>query len=619
MPKEDLIFERRFKNWSLAHPRYWTVATDTTGITGFISTQIDRVVKAQIETADNIIVSQERIISEIDRAALGIDRVADGLESLAATFEWGFSELVWQLEEQREILRDILRVLQAPLDTQAKELKKRAEYAYRNGWFDDALKDFIESEEKNRYDFTIHQNLGNIYLFEKKNPEKALEYYEKAAKYATPKSPYHASIAFLHIGLIRYLQGNFQKAYGATLKALELSPDLYEACYQHAQYCASLGKYAEAVEHLKIAIAGDRYYCVKADSEKDFDVMKGQLISLFGELRGKACDWAKKEIKRAEELIQDAKSYAVPDGTIKVAKNKLSEADALFNRDSYFDYLDVCREARDAQKSAVDSSVEYLSNQISKIEEECNNNVQKFREKAKSATGNIAIMGIFLFVLFPIFPIIFAILTYYITYSIVSSAVVGVISWFVGVGITSFGSSESMTNFLYEKYIREYKEPYENELAILKNNLSEAQSKVLKAWYVPIPTKEDENATKELLNWMADNIKDQCGIDIRANDSANQRVLNAFEKAYRGSPPDTTRFEIKVPYFTADARGPKHLQIILTAAKLDDDHIRFIGHFYCGPLLGVISPHPLEYSLKMTEKELEEYLLKILRESKNGE
>jgi tetratricopeptide (TPR) repeat protein len=477
MSDKDLIFERRFKNWSLAHPRYWTVVTDTTGITGFISAQIDRVVKAQIETADNIIVSQERIRSEIDRAALGIDRVAEGLDSLAAAFDWGFSELVWQLEEQREILRDILRVLQAPLDTQAKELKKRAEYAYRNGWFDEALKDFIESEKKNRYDFTIHQNLGNFYLFEKKNPEKALEYYEKAAKYATPKSPYHASIAFLHIGLIRYLQGDFQKAYEATLKTLELSPDLYEACYQHAQYCANLGKYSEAVEHLKIAIAGDRYYCAKADSEKDFDVIKEQLISLFKELREKACDWARKEIRRAEELIQNAKSYGVPNESIVVAKKELNEANTLFKRDSYFDYLDAYHDARDAQKLAVESSVKFLSDQISEKEEEYNHAVQKCRKKAESTADIILGVGMFSFVFLPIFPILFAILTYFITHNIGSSIIAGFIAWFVGLSITAFGSSEEMKKFLYEKPIKEYKESYENELAILKNNLSEARSK----------------------------------------------------------------------------------------------------------------------------------------------
>jgi tetratricopeptide (TPR) repeat protein len=476
MSDQDLTFERRFKNWSRDHPRQWTVATDTTGITGFISAQIDRVMETQIKTADEIIISQERIRSEIDQATLGIERVADGLESLNATFEWGFSELVWQLEEQREILRDILRVLQAPLDTQAKELKKRAEYAYRNGWFDDALEDFLESEKKNRYDFTIHQNLGNIYFFEKKNPKKALEYYEKAAKYATPKSPYHASIAFLHVGLIRYLQGNFQKAYEATLKALELSSQLYEAYYQHAQYCANLGKYAEAVEHLKIAIKGDRYYCVKADSEKDFDVMKDHLISLFKELREEACDWAEKEIKRAKELIKDAKSYGVPNESIVVAKNKLNEADALFKRNSYFDYLDAYHNALEAHSLAMDSSVEFLSDQISKMTEEYDKDVQKCRADAVSDSDKIATVGAF-FVFVPIFPILFAALTYFIGHSTLSSIGVGVVMWFVGWIIFFFGTSNSLQNFLYETYVREYKESYENELAILEKNLSKIRNR----------------------------------------------------------------------------------------------------------------------------------------------
>ena len=169
----------------------------------------------------------------------------------------------------------------------AKELKNRAEEAYRNGWIDDALEDFLESERKNRYDFTVHQSLGNIYLFHKKEPEKALSYYEKAEKYATPKSPYYASLALLHTGLTKYFQKDFQKAYEATLKAVELSPELSEAHYQCAQYCAKVGKYDEAIEHLDKAIKKDRNYCLKADSEKDFNVMRKQLQLFLENLRTK--------------------------------------------------------------------------------------------------------------------------------------------------------------------------------------------------------------------------------------------------------------------------------------------------------------------------------------------
>ncbi len=278
-----------------------------------ISDKIDEEVSAQLETANQIIVSQDRIASGIDETTFGIDRVADGLESLGAVFEWSFSELVWQVEQTREVLRDILEMLQAPLDTQAKELKRRGEDAYRNDWIDDALEDFLGSEKKNRYDFTIHQYLGNIYLFHKKNPEIALEYYEKAVKYATPKSRYYASFALLHVGLVHYRQKNFQKAYEATLKAMELSPNLYEAYYQHARHCANLGRYDVAIEHLRVAIESDRYYCVKADSEEDFGVMKKQLISLFEELKDRARDQAEREIGKAQKLIRDAESHGAQD------------------------------------------------------------------------------------------------------------------------------------------------------------------------------------------------------------------------------------------------------------------------------------------------------------------
>jgi tetratricopeptide (TPR) repeat protein len=364
------MFENRFRDWSLAHPRQWTAAADTTGATQFISAQVDRVVKAQLAAADKIIIGQERLADEIDQATLGINRVAEGLESLAATFEWGFSELVWQIEEQRKILQEILDVLRAPLDTQAKELQKRAENAYKNGWFDDALEDFLESEKKNRYDFTTYQNLGNIYLFEKKTPEKALKYYEKAVKYATPESPYHASFALLHIGLVSYLQGDLQGAYGATLKAIELSPELYEAHYQHAQYCASLGRSDEALRHLWKAIEGDRYYCIKADSERDFNVMKDKLRSFFTELRDKAQSQADNEIKIVQGFVKEAKSDGVEMAyELSSAKRELNEAITFLNRGSLFDCWDAIYKTRDAKGSFAETLSEYIETLSKQINE----------------------------------------------------------------------------------------------------------------------------------------------------------------------------------------------------------------------------------------------------------
>jgi len=366
------------------------ITSDSVDIPSFVSYQTAIILNTQIKVANRIIVSQTRISSGIDETTLGVDRLSDGLESLAAAFDWGFSELIWQLEQQREVLTTILERLELPLDTQAKELKKRAEKAYRNGWFDDALEDFLESEKKNRYDFTVHQYLGNIYFFEKKMLETALKYYEKAVKYATPESSYYTSFALIHIALIKYLQEDFQKAYVATSKAIEISPNFYEAHFQHARYCAILGRYDEAIAHLRKVIAADRYYCIKVDLEKDFHVMKKQLLLLFVELRDTAQYEAERELMQAYELVQiaalqDAYNYA--SDSFGLTKTRLNEAEAFFRRNSYFDYLDATQKAHKVKKLALDSSIKSLSNQINEADRIYREESEEDRRK-KSSIAN---------------------------------------------------------------------------------------------------------------------------------------------------------------------------------------------------------------------------------------
>ena len=405
MSNDLTSFEDRINNWQTIHPRQWIATTNRDDVANFISAQTEEIIESQVEAANAIIVSQYRIADKIDIATR---EITEGFQELQATFDWGFTELIWQIEQERKVLKDILEVLQAPLDTQAKELKKRAEYAYQNDWIDDALKDFLESEKKNRYDFTIHQNLGNIYLFEKKDPDKALEYYEKAVKYATPKSSYYTSVSLLHEGLVKYLQKDFKEAYKATLKAIELSPDFYEAHYQHAQYCASLGKYNEAIKHLKKAIVeGDKYYCVKADSEKDFDVMKEQLKSLFKELQINAQNQVTIESGEVTRVINRAKSYyniPVIDN-LKVARSKIEEAKVFIARGSFFDCHDAARKIFVGLKTVLYCSVEYLSNEIIKLQNEINALKKEVERKKNGDTGThigyvSAIMFFILYVAF---------------------------------------------------------------------------------------------------------------------------------------------------------------------------------------------------------------------------
>ena len=122
---------------------------DVKAQTSILRDAINSQTRAHLASASAIIVSQEKIANDIGNLAIGLDAIGQGIEGLQATFDLGISEVVWQIEQNREVLRNILEILMAPLDTQAKERKKRAEQAYANGWFEEAEEEFLESEKLN--------------------------------------------------------------------------------------------------------------------------------------------------------------------------------------------------------------------------------------------------------------------------------------------------------------------------------------------------------------------------------------------------------------------------------------------------------------------------------------
>jgi molecular chaperone DnaK len=71
-----------------------------------------------------------------------------------------------------------------------------------------------------------------------------------------------------------------------------------------------------------------------------------------------------------------------------------------------------------------------------------------------------------------------------------------------------------------------------------------------------------------IVNWAADEFKKQQGIDLRDDRQALQRLREAAEKA-KIELSSVMETEINLPYVTADASGPKHLQLKLNRATLE--------------------------------------------------
>ncbi|MCB8966709.1 MAG: molecular chaperone DnaK [Ardenticatenaceae bacterium] len=73
---------------------------------------------------------------------------------------------------------------------------------------------------------------------------------------------------------------------------------------------------------------------------------------------------------------------------------------------------------------------------------------------------------------------------------------------------------------------------------------------------------------QKIIDWAAEQFKMQEGIDLRNDRQALQRLKEASEKA-KIELSTTMQSELNLPYITADAAGPKHLNLTLTRAKLE--------------------------------------------------
>lgn len=71
-----------------------------------------------------------------------------------------------------------------------------------------------------------------------------------------------------------------------------------------------------------------------------------------------------------------------------------------------------------------------------------------------------------------------------------------------------------------------------------------------------------------IVNWLADEFLREQGIDLRKDRQALQRLREAAEKA-KIELSSVVETEVNLPYVTADASGPKHLQLKLTRARFE--------------------------------------------------
>lgn len=373
-------------------------------------------VRAQLESANSIIASNEYVSSVIekglDELSVGINDISNGLYGLRSAFEWGISEVVWQIEQSNKYLRDILEVLMAPLDTKAKELKRRAEDAYSNGWYEDALEDFSKSRDLNRYDFTIHISIGMIYLFHATNKTKALESFDRAIKYSRPKSDYHTSYALLYKALILFDKGDVDEAEKTSSEAIQLIPNFLEAIYQNAVYNATLNNGEKSLRYLKHLFTEDANYVLKANSDNLLDPLRRQVNELIVQIKDE-------KLLKINKLLDDFNSVlSVYDGVVtkynSICKKEdniekkdfdsiIKEVKYLIKLNSFFDANSCYYKIKeilimlDNVISETTQTIQFKKNSNKrKIEKMIVDEGEKFKKKNKKIADNFRVFGSFI-------------------------------------------------------------------------------------------------------------------------------------------------------------------------------------------------------------------------------
>jgi molecular chaperone DnaK len=106
---------------------------------------------------------------------------------------------------------------------------------------------------------------------------------------------------------------------------------------------------------------------------------------------------------------------------------------------------------------------------------------------------------------------------------------------------------------------------------------------------------------KRIVDWMADEFKRDQGIDLRNDRQALQRLYEAAERA-KVELSSTTQTQINLPFITADAAGPKHLNLTLTRAKFEE-LVKDLIERTRGPVQQALS------DAKLTADDIDEVLL----------
>lgn len=299
---------------------------------------------------------------ETRAAALKNDVTRDyGL--LYSLSNYSFSPFIFQLDCETEELKKFRSLNQPNEDSRFKISRinrRKAEESYRNGQFDEAIRQFKESEEKNDADYTTQYQLGLIYFFEKADYNEACNYFKKAAKFSQNKSPVIFLCSTVFFALLLRLFGDstrnaslLDEAHAALMNIYNANSNSPMINYALAQSCVSISSrsgYASTARDLvKRLIKTNEFTALQMVYDAAFDSFLPQIgeviTDLIIEAKNSAADIFK-QIEESVERVTHMSKYMGNSTKLAAIKNEYRQLQGRLNITNYFEIKDVESQAK---------------------------------------------------------------------------------------------------------------------------------------------------------------------------------------------------------------------------------------------------------------------------------
>ena len=357
-------------------------------------------INSRLERTDPIVASREALADFI--------HIINKIHEVDEISSSGIRDLVWVATGSREVidilelrnskkLKEMEKSLERSLSAHGKEIKRRAEFAYLNGWIDEAESDLLKVAEENYEDFIVHLLLGNIYRYHRNDFNKAIEYYRKAVKYAAPRSKEYAADALLRIAECYYQLGRTMDAYESVSIALKMLPEDPHVLYHYARYSALKGH--EFIDFLEKCITKDPVYLIVADIDEMFSGIREEVRKLAENLRDKRKADIDSMLQEIESAKQEAKAAGITD--FSFLEKQLAEFSKLYSRGSYFDLLKLERDLPEIYSKSIamwaeekEANIAALRSELAKLESdahECESDLRAL--SLKDTIGETIVVG----------------------------------------------------------------------------------------------------------------------------------------------------------------------------------------------------------------------------------